>query len=52
MPKMIVLLRSEYDDLEVKVLKTLTRGSEFQIRMGRENELLILSLKALNSLNW
>ena len=39
--------RGEYD--EVKCLKTLIHGSEFQIRMGRENELLILSQKAINS---
>ena len=37
--------------MEVNVLKTLNHGSEFQIRMGRENELLILSLKVLNSPN-
>ena len=40
--------RGEYDEVKVK---TLIHGSEFQIPMGTENELLILSQKALNSPN-
>ena len=36
----------EYDGVKVK---TLIHGSEFQIPTGRENELLILFQKALNS---
>ena len=46
---MIVLHRgSKYDEVNVK---TLIYGSEFQISVGRENELLILSQKVLNSPN-